>query len=372
MAGYRIISSDNHVIEPLDLWTTRMEPKFRDQAPHLLHREDGDWLCQGDTLWSIQSGSQTGVRFEDPDKVVGEHRAEKIRKGGYIPEEHVKDMDIDGVDVSIVYPTFGIFMFHVQDTDLFSDISRVYNDWAGEFCKTSPKRLKGVAMLNVDDVQKGIKELERCHKMGFAGALIAVYPLEDKPYYLPEYEPLWSAAEDLGVPLGLHAGSNRPGFEVNEKHIVRPGAAEVVNIDHWVRMSLANMIFSGVFERHPKLQVGAVECELSWIPHFLDRLDVNYTQRRELLGRTHKFKDDILPSDFFHRNVFAGFQEDAMGIRDRDIIGVDNLQWGSDYPHSESTWPRTREILDEILADCTEEEKAKIAGGNAARVYHLD
>ena len=130
------------------------------------------------------------------------------------------------------------------------------------------------------------------------------------------------------------------------------------------------MIFSGVFERYPKLRVGSVEHELSWAPHFLDRLDYTYTQRIQREGY-HRYKEDMLPSDYFHRNVFRGFQEDALGIRLRDIIGVDNIQWGSDYPHVESTFPRSREILEEILADCTEEEKAKIAGANAARVYKV-
>ena len=114
-----------------------------------------------------------------------------------------------------------------------------------------------------------------------------------------------------------------------------------------------------------------MEHELSWIPHFLDRLDYTYTQRTQN-GVWYRYKEDMLPSDYFHRNVFLAFQEDALGIRDRDIIGVDNLLWGSDYPHSESTFPRSRQILEEILVECTEEEKSKITGENAARVYHLD
>jgi predicted TIM-barrel fold metal-dependent hydrolase len=130
------------------------------------------------------------------------------------------------------------------------------------------------------------------------------------------------------------------------------------------------MIFNGVFERYPKLQVGSVEMELSWVPHFLDRMDYNYTQRA-IEFAPYRFKGDLLPSDFFRSNVFLGFQEDGLGIRDRNIIGVDNLLWGSDYPHPESTFPRSREIIDEILAGCTEDEKAKIVGGNAARIYNL-
>ena len=111
--------------------------------------------------------------------------------------------------------------------------------------------------------------------------------------------------------------------------------------------------------------------ELSWVPHFLDRIDYSYTER-PLKEAFYRFQEDMLPSNYFHRNVFVGFQEDALGIRLRDIIGVDNLLWGSDYPHVESTFPKTREILEEILADCTEEEKAKIVAGNATRIYHLE
>ena len=138
-----------------------------------------------------------------------------------------------------------------------------------------------------------------------------------------------------------------------------------------MRLSVVNMIFSGVFERHPKLQIGSIEMELAWVPHFLDRMDFTYTQRQVEFA-PYRFKDDRLPSDFFHSNVFLGFQEDALGIRDRHIIGVDNLLWGADYPHTESTFPRSQEIIADILADCTEEEKAKIVGENSARIYHLD
>ena len=132
-------------------------------------------------------------------------------------------------------------------------------------------------------------------------------------------------------------------------------------------MSLTDIIFSGAFERYPKLQVGSVEHELSWVPHFLDRMNYTYSQR---VNQAYKgFKDGVFPSDYFHSNVFLGFQEDALGIKLRDMIGVDNLQWGADYPHPESTFPRSQQILEEILVDCTEEEKAKIVGGNAARIY---
>ena len=375
MSSYRVISSDNHVVEPVDLWTSRAESKFKDRVPHLEHLPDADWwICDGQKVQDVAgAGAQTGLRFEEPEKVRrGEGRIEDVRPGGYIPEEHVKDMDIDGIDVSIVYPTVGLVIYSVPDSELLTSNCRIYNDWVGEFCGAVPKRLKGIAMLNMDDVRAGVKELERCANMGFVGAMISIYPPEGRSYNKPEYEPLWAAAQDLGMPISLHVGTNRPGEgqEFQQPDTLRP--AFITNIDHWVRMSLADIIFSGVFERYPKLQVGSVEQELSWVPHFLDRLDYTYTQRLQQLRGEDRFKGDRLPSDVFHSNVFVGFQEDALGIRDRGIIGVDNLLWGGDYPHAESTFPRSRQIIEEILVDCTEEERAKIAGGNSARVYGLD
>ena len=312
-----------------------------------------------------------GVRFDDPGKLSQGSRYEELIPGGYIPDEHVKDLDADGVYAALIYPTIGFLLYTaVPDSELLTALFRAYNDWVAEFCKPYPDRLKCIALLNVDEVEVGIKELERCAKLGFSGALIPVYPLAEKPYNMPDYEPLWAAAQDLGMPLSLHVETNRPG-PGQENPNTTGSAAFSCNRDQWVKMALSHIIYTGVFERYPKLVVGSVEFELGWAPFFLDQMDYTYTQRA---GRPHwyRFKEPMLPSDYFHRNVFVSFQGDALGIKLRDNIGVDNLLWGSDYPHPESTFPRSQQILQEILAECTEEEKAKIAGGNAARVYQLD
>ena len=373
MADYQIISSDNHVFEPRDMWTSRAEPKFRDRVPRIVRMDDGMdwWWCDGRKATPLAAGTQPGRRFEEPEKLTRADVFENVRPGGYIPEEHIKDMDADGVDVSIVYPTVSFLMFtFVEDNELLTSMFRTYNDWVAEFCKPYSDRLKGIAILNVDDLPSSIQELERCANLGFAGAMITVSPPEGRSYDSPMYEPLWATAQDLAMPLSLHISTNRPapGQRFATDDAARPSG--ITNADHWVRVSLTDIILSGVFERYPRLHVGSVEHELSWVPHFLDRMDYTYTQRPQR-DFWYRFKDDMLPSDYFHRNVFVGFQEDDRGIRDRYDIGVDNLQWESDYPHPESTFPRTQHILEDILADCTEEEKAKIAGGNAARVYHL-
>ena len=370
MPGYRMISSDSHVFEPKDLWTSRLEAKYPDRAPRIVRREeDGTdwWVCDGLRGVGGGSGAMTGLRFEEPERLSLAASFEDVRPGGYIPEEHIKDMDTDGVEVGILYATAALLLYSVPDSDFLSAIFGAYNDWLAEFCQPYASRTKGIAMLNIDDVQSGVKEMQRCAKMGLAGAMITVYPPTDRTYESPEYEPLWAAAQDLGMPLSLHVGTNRSPGGMGFVDLEAPAAAAFTNLDHWVRMSLAHIIFSGVFEPYPKLRVGAVEHESSWVPHFLERMDYNYTQRPPS-AIAQRYKENMLPSDYFHRNCFVGFQEDAIGIRNRDLIGVDNLMWGSDYPHAESTFPRSRQILEEILADCTDEEKAKIAGGNCARI----
>ena len=376
MGGYRVISSDSHVAEPPDLWTNRIDPKFRDRAPHVIHSEEDGydwWVCDDKRIIHAGVGAQAGRRFEAPESLQEADVFENVRPGGYIPEEQVKDMDIDGVDVNIIYPTSTLGMYSVLDGELISSIFRTYNDWIAEFCRPFPNRLKSIALLNLDNVPEGVRELERCAKMGAAGAVISVYPPEDRSYHLAEYDPLWAAAQDLEIPLSLHIGTIRPsrGQDFAALLSLQDRPTIISNVDHWVRMSLGDMIFSGVFERFPKLRVGSVEHEVSWAPHFLERIDYAYTQRARKQS-WHRFNEDMLPTDYFHRNVFISFQEDGLGIKQRDIIGVDNLLWGSDYPHTETTFPRSREILEDILVDCTEEEKAKIAGGNAARIYRLN
>ena len=373
--GYPVISSDSHVIEPPDLWTTRIESEFRDRCPRVVTVEEGHdiWVIDDTKGGSFSTGTQTGWRFDrredmaDTRAVFGD-----VRPGGYIPDEAVKDLDVDGVDATILYATAGFQMYYwVRDGELLSAIFKAYNDYLAGFCNAHPKRLKGIGFLNVDDIPTAIKEMERCAKLGLIGVNIPVYT-ERLRYRSPEYESLWAAAEDLDIPISLHLLSNRPGpdGEFGSDRISEVAPYFQVNADYWVRLALADMILSGVFERHPKLMVGSVEVELGWIPYFMWRLHYYYTESNLGWAGT-RFKNDMLPADFYHRNVFNSFQEDAFGIRDRHIIGVDSLMWGSDYPHTESTFPKSQEFLERILADCTWEEKAKISGGNAARLYRL-
>jgi predicted TIM-barrel fold metal-dependent hydrolase len=367
-----ILSSDSHVFEPPDLWQTRIDAPFRDRAPRIQRIGGADQIVvEADQVLSgIGLISNAGARFEAPETISAQGRFEDVHRGGYDPGQHLKDMELDGVAGEVLYPSQGLFYFKVADPLLVSAIFRAYNDWLAEFCRTDPVRLKGIAMINLDDVADGIKELERTARLGLAGAMITEYPAEDRRFDQPEYETFWAAAEALGMPLSLHTATRRQGkIRGVGDETVRDASSRATKA-FYPALSMCDLIFSGVFERHPRLTLAIVEFELAWAPHLLSSMDYTYRERQG--EAIYRFKEAMLPSDFFHRNVVLGFQEDAIGIRLRDVIGVDNMMWGSDYPHSESTFPQSRKILAEILAGVQEDERAKIVGGNTALVYDFD
>ena len=377
MAIDTMISSDSHIIEPPDLWSARIDRQFAERGPVVRHLDDGDWWFVDGRKSMSFLGFQTGDRFvKDPTELRTSSEFREVRLGAYDPAAFIKENEDDGVIGSVIYPSQGLLAFSIADSALCSATMRAYNDAIAEFCSEDRNRLKGMAMLNIDDPAEAVAELTRCRDLGLAGALITVLPTPDRSYDNPMYEPLWSAAEDLDVPLALHVATGRASLSVDEKQLdvqhVSPTAFFLQ--DHFVRKSLGEMIFAGVFERHPRLKVGSVEHEVAWIPFFCDQMDYTYTER-PVRGEWHRFKDpDARPSHFFRDHVFVSFQEDRLGVKLRHEIGVENLMWGSDYPHTESTFPRSREIATEFLAGVPDDEQRLIVRDNAARLFgfHLN
>ncbi len=372
MANDLIISSDSHVFEPPDLWTTRIDSAFKDRAPRMERVGEADHIVieDGQTLAGIGLISNAGARFEAPETISDHAKFEDVHTGGYDPDQHIVDMKIDGIVGEVLYPSQGLFYFKVKDTKLQEAIFRAYNDWLAEFCDTNPERLKGLAMISLDDVQAGIRELERTAKLGLCGAMISEYPPEAMRYLESAYEPFWAAAQDLNMPLSLHTATKREGKPTGSYERTLHDASRRATKAFLPAVSMCDMIFSGVFERYPKLKLAIVEFELSWVPYVLTNMDYCYRERHE--EAFYRFKNQMKPSDFYYQNVFLSFQEDDIGVRLRDVIGVDNMMWGSDYPHSESTFPKSREVLAEILQGVPDDERAKVLGLNVAKLYDFD
>lgn len=367
-----ILSSDSHVFEPPDLWIKRIDAQFRDRAPRIERVDGNDVLVvEGDrSIAGIGLISNAGARFEAPETIQDHGTFEEVHVGGYDPDQHLKDMVIDGVSGEVLYPSQGLFYYKVEDPALFSAICRAYNDWLADFCSADPMRLKGIAMLNVDDAEDAVGELTRAAKRGFCGAMITEYPPEHCRYDATHYEPLWAAAADLGMPLSLHTATRRQGINAGVIERSVRDASRRATKAFLPATSLCDMMYAGVFDRYPKLKLAVVEYELSWVPHMLSTMDYVYRERHQ--EATYRFKHAEKPSDFFRSNVYLSFQEDDIGIQLRDRIGVDRMMWGSDYPHSESTFPRSREILDQILDGVSAAEREEILCGTTARLYGFE
>ena len=378
MAIDKIISTDSHIVEPPDLWEKRIDPKFRDRAPRLVWTGTTDqWFIDKDTPTGPGGEviSEAGKRYTDPDSMSIDSRFEGVRPGAYDPHPRLKDLETDGVIGEVVIPTVPTRFYSLNlDSDLLSACFRAMNDFMADFCKPYPDIFKGLGMLNLRDVQEGLKEYDRCLKMGLSGIMIPVIQEENRLYDQPEYEPLWARAQESGVPIVIHSGTDTGGpgrmSVFAQTAFGAAGAAAMSGIgDHWVRRSIGNMIFGGVFKRYPGLKILVVEFEMGWAPHWLKRMDVRYSELR--YTKEINFPDNKVPSDYWHSNVTINFMEDDIGIAYRDIIGVDNIVYGSDYPHRESTWPRSRETLAELLEGIPEEEQTKISYSNAAKLFNF-
>ncbi len=370
-----MISSDSHIVEPPTLWSERIDAPYRDRAPQVRSEADGDfWYIDGQRSMSFL-GVQTGDRFEkDATELTTVARFEDVRPASYDPARYIGENRRDGIVGSVIYPSEALLAYSIPDSDLCSATMRAYNDFIAEFCSHDTARLKGIGLINVDDPSEAVAEMKRVRDLGLEGIMITVLPPVGRGYDHPMYEDVWAAAVDLALPISMHVATGRSQLSASPTQTsVQQGVTEAAFYlqDHFVRKSLGEMIFSGVFLRHPRLRVGSIEHEISWAPFFLFQADYLYTDR-PVRGDWLRFPDGILPSDYFKQNVFMSFQEDKVGIRVRDVTGVEALMWGSDYPHTESTFPRSREITAEILADVPERERNLILRDNVARLYDFD
>ncbi|MBM3924638.1 MAG: hypothetical protein FJ320_01410 [SAR202 cluster bacterium] len=369
-----IVSSDSHVVEPPTLWTDRMDKKkWGTRIPRLERGDPFDkWYCDNIGVGVLGGISQFGKRYSQPESITLEGSFADVPQGGYVPKAHVEDLDVDGVWADVLYPSIGLNVYALPDQVLLRDVNRAYNDWLIDFCNAYPDRLKGIAMLILDeDIEGAIGEMTRCARAGMCGVMIPVMPRPHEGYNLPLYEPFWAAAHDLGMPISLHTGTNRPGSTTMRSldgKISQTGV-DRSNTDYWARMSMGHIIFSGVLERYPNLKIVNVEHDLAWIPYYMQRMDVTYIERPP--QAPYRFKNGMVPSDFMKRQVYHSFQDDGLGVQMRQLIGLDKLVWASDYPHAESTFPRSQAVLDEILAGVPENEIKMIVADNCIDLYDL-
>lgn len=361
----KVLSADSHVLEPPDLWTTRMETKFRDRAPHLIHEyqgKTGDFIaCEG--LGRPFNPTGLGSAGIPPEKLeefsMGGYAV--CRPGSWDPVERLKDMELDGLQAEIFYCGFGMSLFSHPDDEFQRDAHRAYNDWAAEYASYAPTKLFPVANISMTDPQADLEELNRVKKMGFRGIFISNDPLETRRYDNPMWETFWTAVEEYDMPANVHILTRQGGPQIGANPLVDGVVLPVPAF-----RAIAEMITGGVFENHPNLKMISVENDIGWIPNYLKRMEW-YSYR---FGPRYPLMK-LNAADYWKRQVYATFQDDIPGMRCRDLMGVDKLMWGSDYPHFDSTFPKSREAIERNFEGVPDDEMELILGGNMVRVYNL-
>jgi predicted TIM-barrel fold metal-dependent hydrolase len=359
---YKLISADSHVNEPPDLWTARVPEKFRDRAPHMERFERGDaWVMEG-ALDAIHFGANccAGVPVEQRSPWV---KWEEVRAGGYDPAARIGEQDADGVDAEIFYPTPRVgnqVFWYVDDPEFHLACIRAYNDWLAEYVSYDPERLWGVALMPNIGTDIAIAEMQRVLEFpGIRGVMLGQYP-HGGEVISPDDDPFWAAAEAAHVPISIHVAF-ATAAQGDTSRMKLTGSTRFYDIP----VRVQQFIDTGVFDRFPDLKLILVEVDSSWTPYLREQMDDRF-QRTAPAARP---KIKRLPSEYFGDNILTTFITDPYAVPNRHYIGVSQMMWSSDYPHTGSDWPESWTTINERFEDVPEDEKHAILAGNALRVY---
>ncbi|HXC40048.1 MAG TPA: amidohydrolase family protein [Burkholderiales bacterium] len=380
--GYKVISADSHIVEPPHIWQKYLDPEFKRFAPKVVKDPDG-----GDA-WQLGEGAvspiglvtvKRGRKFSDPSYKWTGLKFDEVNQGAFYGEPRLKEQDEDGVDAEILFgPNRTIMYFTgLGNQELAQAAIRAYNDWmAKEFSAVNPRRLIGLAMIPNTGVESAIAELRRCHAMGMKGCAIWAWPAGNS-LLGPEDDPFFAAAERLGMPINIHVrlpgkkglmGQGREGSiagqAVQRNPLIGMSCSGVEEMPYLV----AETIFSGLFDRFPKLQFIGAEVNIGWVPEILAMMDDHY-ERDAHWTSTHLKKK---PSDYWRSNWAATFLVDKFGVHNRHWVGVKNALWSTDYPHHRTDWPDSQKFVEEMMQGVPADERHLMMAGNTMRIFHLE
>ncbi len=370
-----MISVDDHVVEPPHLFDGRLPAAYADQAPKVVRTEAGDdvWTYNGHTIPNVGLNAVAGRPKEEYG--VEPTSFEEMRPGCYDIHERVKDMSAGGVLAAMCFPSFPSFSGRLfladEDHDLSAAVVRAYNDWhIDEWCGTYPDRHIPMIIPMIWDPHATAAEIRRvaekgCHSLSFTENPAT---LGLPSFHTDHWDPVWQALVDTDSVCNIHLGSS------GQLAVTAPDAPMDVMITLQpmnICMAAADLVWSRVFREFPTLRVALSEGGTGWIPYFLDRLDRTYDMHRAWTGQDF---GDKLPSDIFRDHILTCFINDPVGLAHLDDIGIDNVCWEQDYPHSDSTWPEAPDLLHRqaVAANVSDEYLDKITHLNAMRWYHFD
>ncbi|MFQ5514292.1 MAG: amidohydrolase family protein [Myxococcota bacterium] len=356
-----VIDSDAHVIEPPGLWKDYLKARFRVRAPRPIVDERGGFCYDVDGTRIMRTAAALGPSPEARKTV-------RLRPGGWDPKARLRDMDTEGVDLAVLYPSLAFFFPELPDPELHAALCRAYNDWLADHCRHAPERLIGIALLPLDDVAASIQELERAtSRLGFRGAFFRPNPYAGRVIQDPAYDPFWDCARSLGVPITVHEGISDSLPTLGRERTPNPAFQHLMSHPFEQMAACAGLILGGVLERFPDLSFVFLESGCGWLPYWLERMDGHWKTWGWHLPEIKR-----PPSELFKRQCFVSMDTDDAGARfTLESVGDENLVWASDYPHLDATFPGAVEETLEILREVPDASRRKVLGGNARRLYGL-
>jgi len=388
-----LISVDDHVVEPPNVWIDRVPAKYRDVAPHVVTEDDGSevWVYEDQRGQTGSAINATVHRDRDQISLDGLTYAQ-MAPGCYDPVARIADMNEAGMLASLNFPSAPRFcgqLFHeAKDKELALLCVQAWNDWmVDEWCAAAPGRYVPLMLMPLWDPGLAVAEIERCAGKGVRALAFSENPA---PLGLPDihdpsgyWDPVWAACNDTGMVVCMHIGSSSvlPKISPNAPFIANQawGASRTAG-------TMLSWLFSGLFDRFPNLKISLAEGNIGWIPYFLERAEYVYERQRWWSERGQVFNaqggvhgglgehwdyDNFDLRALYRDHVYGCFLDDVAGLELLEFVGEDNIMVEVDYPHSDTTWPDSLKLTKERVAGLTPEQQYKIMRGNAERVFQF-
>jgi predicted TIM-barrel fold metal-dependent hydrolase len=357
-----VISADSHTLESLDMWSDALGDKFGDETPRKVDELNGE---KGRFFFNGTMVQKVGASEADAE--------ERYRlDAGYDPEIRVKFQMEAGVESEVLHPTRLLSILHHPNQEVMRACCRVYNDWVLDFSSYNRERLVEACVVPMGDIPWAEEELERLGNKGARDVAINLEPPEGcPPYRRPDYDRFWGIAEEMGIPLTLHifSGKPRPHFDALPPDRQDENAEILLISQYEIAWILArDFILGTILDRFPKLKLIDAEFEVGWIPFFnwwVDRFQTAWGHRMKMPPLQMK------ASEYMSHRIWHGFIDDPLLTHALEFVSVDQLLWGSDFPHIRSLGLDTHERLPELLGGLSAEDQEKVLNTNAAQLWGL-
>jgi uncharacterized protein len=363
------ISADSHIVEPPNCYVDHIEPRYRDIAPRGITNAKGAGAYEIHGLKNTIPVGMLAAAGKTPAevKVMKGMGFEAVTPAAYDPDARIEAQDVDGVGGEVIFASIGMVLCSHPDYDYKRACMNAYNRWLAGFCSAHPDRLFGLAQCAVSSVDEAIEDFVAAKEAGMVGMMMTGNPAHED-YDHPDYDALWECAVDLELPVAFHILTSKDYDAATALTSPRGHQANAfMNLTRGVQDILGLFVFGGVFERHPDLHMVVAEADAGWVPHWMYRSDHAAMRWGNAMRKTISKE----PSEYVLSNVHFTFQDDRTAYESAVMVDSTCLMWANDYPHTDSTWPDSMEVLAGQTEHLSAQQRDRALRDNAVEVFHL-